>query len=171
MGEELTADGRNAVRTPMQWRDARNGGFSDARPSKLPSPMVRGGFGPEHVNVEAQRRDEGSLLTFIGRLIRRYREAPELGWGELEILDQPERSVLAHLVRLDGDATLAVHNLSAEPATVNLHIQHTIPQTRLVDQLCDDVLHLDDRGRVELNIDGYGYHWYRLSPPDDRRLA
>jgi glycosidase len=171
MGEELSAEGRNAVRTPMQWRDARNGGFSDARPSRLPGPVVRGGFGPAHVNVEAQRRDEGSLLGFISRLVRRYREAPELGWGELEILDQPERSVLAHVVRLDGDATLGVHNLSAEPRTVDLRVPGTAPRTRLVDQLCDAVVPLDERGRVELDVDGYGCHWFRVSPPDDRRLA
>jgi trehalose synthase len=171
MGEELSAEGRNAVRTPMQWRDARNGGFSDARPSRLPGPVVQGGFGPAHVNVEAQRRDEGSLLGFISRLVRRYREAPELGWGELEILDQPERSVLAHVVRLDGDATLGVHNLSAEPRTVDLRVPGTAPGTRLVDQLCDAVVSLDERGRVELDVDGYGCHWFRVSPPDDRRLA
>ena len=171
MGEELSAEGRNAVRTPMQWRHARNGGFSDARPSRLPGPVVQGGFGPEHVNVEAQRRDPDSLHAFISLLIRRYRQAPELGWGELEILDQPERSVLAHLVRLDDDATLAVHNLSAEPRTIDLRIRDVPPATRLVDQLCDGTVPVDDRGRAELSIDGYGYHWFRVSPPDDRRLA
>ena len=90
--------------------------------------MVQGGFGPEHVNVEAQRRDESSLLAFVSRLIRRYREAPELGWGELEVLDQPERAVLAHVVRLDDDATLAVHNLSAEPRTVDLGCKWVDPR-------------------------------------------
>ena len=33
-----------------------------------------------------------------------------------------------------------------------------------VDQLCDQVVPLDDRGRAELNVDGYGYHWFRVSP-------
>jgi glycosidase len=171
MGEELSAEGRSAVRTPMQWRDDRNGGFSDARPSRLAAPVVRGGFGPEHVNVEAQRRDDDSLLSFIRVLIRRYREAPELGWGALEVLDQPERSVLAHVVRLDDDATLAVHNLSAEPRTVDLRLPRSEPGTRLVDRLCDGIVPLDERGRVELNVDGYGCHWFRVSPPGDPRLV
>ena len=35
MGENLDIDGRLAVRTPMQWTDQRNGGFSDAAPSRL----------------------------------------------------------------------------------------------------------------------------------------
>ena len=126
--------GRGPQRRPharCSGRDARNGGFSDARPSRLPGPVVQGGFGPEHVNVEAQRRDESSLLAFVSRLIRRYREAPELGWGELEILDQPERAVLAHVVRLDDDATLAVHNLSAESRDRGPRIKWVDPGTRL----------------------------------------
>ena len=171
MGEELAADGRNAVRTPMQWTAGRNGGFSDARPSRLAAPVVAGGYGPEHVNVEAQLRDDSSLLAFIGRLIRRYRQAPELGWGTLEVLDQPERSVLAHLVRHDGDATVAVHNLSAEPCSVPLRIPDVPAGTVLHQRLQDGVSELDERGRTELSVEGYGYHWFRVSPPGDRRLA
>jgi glycosidase len=171
MGEELEAEGRNAVRTPMQWTAGRNGGFSSARPSRLAAPVVTGGFGPEFVNVEDQRRDGDSLLAFIRQLIHRYREAPELGWGELEILEQPDRAVLVHLVRQDDDATLAVHNLSPEPATVDLRIPDVPEGTRLRDRLQDGVIELDRRGRTELAVDGYGYHWFRVSPPDDRRLA
>jgi trehalose synthase len=171
MGEELSADGRHAVRTPMQWRDQRNGGFSDARPSRLAAPVVQGGFGPEHVNVEAQRRDDTSLLAFITALIRRYRQSPELGWGELEVLEQPVRSVLAHCVRLDDDATLAVHNLAPEPCTVPLQLKGAPDGARLLDQQSDAIVPLDGAGKVELPVDGYGHHWYRVSPPGDRRLA
>ena len=51
MGEDLDAEGRLAVRTPMQWTAGRNGGFSRAAPSKLTRPVVEGGFSPEFVNV------------------------------------------------------------------------------------------------------------------------
>ena len=46
MGEELSAEGRSAVRTTMQWSPDRNGGFSTAPPSRLAAPTVQGGFGP-----------------------------------------------------------------------------------------------------------------------------
>src|SRR5690606_2089412 len=122
MGEELAAEGRHAVRTPMQWSAGKNGGFSDARPSRLPTPVVQGGFGPEHVNVEAQRRDPDSLLRFVTLLAQRYREAPELGWGRFEVLDQPHAAVLAHRVTHDDDATVALHNLGAEACVVPLQL-------------------------------------------------
>ncbi len=37
---------RQAVRTPMQWSDGPNGGFSTAAPELLPNPVVTGAFGP-----------------------------------------------------------------------------------------------------------------------------
>ena len=83
MGENLAAEGRMAVRTPMQWTAGKNGGFSTAAPSRLAGPVTEGGYGPEHVNVEAQRRDPDSLLSFMTLLVRRYRECPELRLGRL----------------------------------------------------------------------------------------
>ena len=46
-----------------------NGGFSTRRPRRPPAPWPTGAFGPEHVNVGAQRRDPDSLLSFMRLLI------------------------------------------------------------------------------------------------------
>ena len=171
MGEELSADGRSAVRTPMQWTAGRNAGFSDAAPSRLPGPVVRGGYGPEHVSVEAQRRDPDSLLHFVSLLVRRYREAPELGWGDLEVLAQPHRAVLAHRLSHDGASTVAIHNLGEEGVTVPLRLRDVAAGTRLVDQLVDGTVDLDDKGRAAVDLEGYGYRWLRVVEPGDRRLV
>jgi trehalose synthase len=171
MGEELAADGRHAVRTPMQWSDGRNGGFSDAAPSRLPTPVVQGGFGPAHVNVMQQRRDPDSLLKFVTLLIQRYRETPELGWGDLEVLEQPHRAVLAHRLTKDDASTVALHNLAAEPCAVPIRLPDVDAGTKLVDQLCDGITELDEKGRAEVQLEGYGYRWLRVSAPEDRRLT
>ena len=84
MGENLEIPGRLSVRTPMQWTDERNGGFSPAAPSKLPRPLPDGDFGPMGVNVADQRRDPNSTLNWFERLIRRRRETPEFGWGSAD---------------------------------------------------------------------------------------
>lgn len=171
MGEELSIPGRSAVRTPMQWRDDPNGGFSEAPKRKLVAPVVQGGFGPAHVNVEDQRRDPDSLLSFVTRLIQRYREAPELGWGDMELLDQPHKAVLAHRVTQDDQSTVLLHNLGAEPVTVPLKLGRCEEGTSLVDQLCDGTTELDPTGTVEIQLDGYGYRWLRFTRSGDRRLA
>ena len=168
MGENLAVEGRMAVRTPMQWSAATNGGFSTAEPSALPVPLVEGGFGPEFVNVEAQRRDPDSLLAFVTLLARRYRECPELGWGQFAVLDQPHRQVLAHSVTWDEACLVALHNLSADPVTVPLG--GLDPAARLVDLLCDGAHDIDDDGSTEVPLEAYGFRWLRVVRPGDRRL-
>ena len=51
MGENLDAEGRAAVRTPMQWSDEQAGGFSRAPADQLPAPVVEGEYGPLAINV------------------------------------------------------------------------------------------------------------------------
>jgi trehalose synthase len=170
MGENLAVEGRMAVRTPMQWSDAPNGGFSTAAASKLPSPMAEGGFGPEYVNVQAQRRDPDSLHAFVSLLIRRYRDCPELGWGEFAVLDQPHPQVMAHSVTWEEACLMALHNLSGDPVTVPLRVADQPAGTRLVDLLCDGAHELDDKGRTEVPLEAYGFRWLRVLRPDDRRL-
>jgi trehalose synthase len=172
MGENLDVPGRNAVRTPMQWSTQRNAGFSTAAPSRLPAPLVGGGYGPEHVNVADQRRDPDSLLTFISLLIRRYRECPELGWGDFELLDQPHAQVLAHRCTWDDGSLLALHNLGAEPVTVPLRLAGCDDSHHLVDLLTAGTsTDLDGDGAAALQLDGYGYRWLRVNAEAGRRLT
>jgi trehalose synthase len=170
MGENLDVEGRMAVRTPMQWSDDKNGGFSEAAPSRLPSPLVEGGFGPEYVNVADQRRDADSLLQFVTLLARRYRECPELGWATFTVLDQPHREVLAHQCAWDDGTLVAVHNLGSEPRTVPLTLEGCGSEHRLVDLLCDGTTDVDDAGRAEVPLEGYGFRWLRVVAPGSRRL-
>jgi glycosidase len=170
MGEDLDAEGRLAVRTPMQWTAGRNGGFSDAPARKLPGPVVTGGFAPEFVNVADQRRDPESLLAFMKLLVRRYRECPELGWGTFTVLDQPHASVLAHLSEWDDGALVALHNLSPEPRTVPLRLDGCDATHRLEDLLRSETTPVGDDGSVELALEGYGYRWLRVVAEGSRRL-
>ena len=171
MGENLAAEGRHAVRAPMQWTDDRNGGFSSAAPSKLPVPVVEGGFAAEHVNVASQRRDPHSLLHFMTMLVQRYRECPELGWGDLEVLDQPHAAVLAHRLTWDESSMVAVHNLGPEPCTVPIRLGACAEGTELVDLLCDGTTAVDEKGSAEIVIEGFGFRWLRVADPRSRRLA
>lgn len=169
MGENLDVPGRESVRTPMQWSAGRNAGFSTAEPRRLPRPITDGGFGPEHINVTDQRRDQGSLLAFVTMLARRYRECPELGWSPVDVLDQPHRSVLALRSQMDRAAMITVHNLSPEPRSVPVQLgdeQHV-----LTDLLSDGQVRTDDDGAVELTVEGYGYRWLRVDAERTRRLV
>jgi glycosidase len=155
----------------MQWDDSRNGGFSQAPPSRLRRPSTGGAFGPDHVNVASQRTDPESLLGFMKLLIRRYRESPELGWSSFQPLEQPHRDVLVHLCQRDERRLVAAHNLSSAARSVSFQLDDCEEGTLLVDLLQDGwSTRVGPRGRVELSLEGYGYRWLRIQGPTDRRL-
>lgn len=86
MGEDLSLDERNSVRTPMQWSDAPHGGFSSAPRRAQIRPAVSGGpYGYESVNMAGQRRAPDSLLNWMEPAIRTRKECPEFGRGTLDI--------------------------------------------------------------------------------------
>lgn len=172
MGENLAAEGRLAVRTPMQWASAPNGGFSRAPARKLAGPVTEGGYGPDHVNVADQRKDDQSLLAFVQLLVRRYRECPELGWAEeVEVLEQPHAAVLAHRSTWDDGSMIAVHNLSPEPVMVPLQLADCDDAVRLVDLLADGSCDIGADGRAEVELGAYGYRWLRVVRPGTRRIV
>lgn len=169
MGEDLEAEGRMAVRTPMQWEPIRNGGFSTAPPRRLVQRPVPDGYGPEHVSVADQKRDPDSQWHFMRELIQTYRECPELGWGDFKVLDQPERQVLVHRCRWEDASVLAVHNLAAEPVTLRFRLEPDDlagPQGEepawLEDLFAHRAIDTGPNGSVELALDGYGHHWLRV---------
>jgi trehalose synthase len=168
MGENLHVPGRLSVRTPMQWTDERNGGFSPVAPSKLSRPVPEGRYGPLAVNVGEQRRDSNSTLNWFERLIRRRRETPEFGWGAMTLLEtRDDPAVLAHRCDWDASAVIAIHNLSAEPRNVTVEIGTTADGDRLLD-LLDGAAppRTLGGGTFELKLDGYAFGWYRLQRRD-----
>ena len=165
MGEDLEAEGRMAVRTPMQWSAGRNGGFSSAAPSRLIQRVVPGACGPEHVNVVDQMHDPESLWSFMRKLISIRRTCPELGWGTWSVVEQPQTQVLVHRCDLDGTSVVTVHNLGAEPATVDVPVDPDGADLEAVDLLAEEVVTRGASTRVTL--DAYGFRWFRVRPTGD----
>jgi maltose alpha-D-glucosyltransferase/alpha-amylase len=170
MGENLAIEGRGAVRTPMQWTSGPNGGFSTADPSQLRAPVTEGEFGPEYVNVAAQRRDPDSLLNWIKLLIRRYRECPELSWGECTILEHNAPAVFAHRSEHEGGAIVTAHNFAAAATEVTLAVAASGVGLRAVDLLRDETTDLTEDGTLMLKLEPHAARWLRIIGPDDRYL-
>jgi trehalose synthase len=174
MGEDLRQKGRAAVRTPMQWNGEKNGGFSSAKVSELVVPLARGEYGPEKVNAASAKRDPESLWNFMVMLIQRYRESPELGWGEFAVLEQPEPAVFAHRCSSAEATVVLLHNFGEAPVKVAANVgSGNSPPRAFRDAI---LLDLFDGGNVPLEADGgftvelgrYGYRWFRVHRPGDR---
>jgi maltose alpha-D-glucosyltransferase/alpha-amylase len=156
MGDDLRLKERAAIRTPMQWSAEPNAGFSTAQ--TLVRPVVgRGVFAYEHVNVEQQRREPGSLLRWTARMIRLRKQCPEIGWGDWRIVATGARSVLAIEYRWRGSTIICIHNLAADPCEASLRVDgETL--SNLIDE---EDLRPDRRGTYRIPLEPYGYRWLR----------
>jgi trehalose synthase len=157
MRENLDLDGRMACRTPMQWSDERNRGFTLAEQPSRP-------LAPGDAEVAAQRRHPHSLLNWMERVIRRRRECPELGWGEVAILDAGDPAVLAHRADWDGSAIVAVHSLGEAEREVRVQVGDA---DAVVDLFAHEELEPRD-GHVEVPLGRYGHRWFRVRRRGER---
>ncbi|MDN3494905.1 alpha-amylase family protein [Planococcus sp. APC 4015] len=171
MGENPDVPGRGSVRTPMQWTDDRNGGFSTAPPRRMVVPLTGDGYAPEHVNVRRQRNDDDSLLQFVRRLISRYRTSPEIGWGQFEQIEHDGTGVLVHGIRSELGRIVALHNFTDVPVRLRSDLGPVEGGTTLVDLHGPERIEVDPKGKVEFEIAPFGYRWLRVSPPGDTRIG
>ena len=134
MAENLAIEGRMSVRSPMQWSNEANAGFSAASEEKLRRPVVSGDeYGPSAVNVADQRRDKNSMLNWMERLIRTRKECPEIGWGTSQLLDAGAPSLFAQRFDWGDRITIVLHNLAGKRQKARLHFDN-----------CEDWEHLHD---------------------------
>ncbi len=164
MGDDLSLEERNAIRTPMQWSDWPNAGFSTAPADQLVRPVIDDGeYGYQGLNVDAQRRDAHSLLSWMERAVHTLRECPEFAIGRCEVLDPGVPSVVALRREGPGGTMLALTNLSDEAVTVDLSSQLE-PGPQPPDETFADGDYRDTHPDLaKLRLEGYGYRWIRLA--------
>ncbi len=137
---------RAGCRTPMQWDDGPNAGFSTADPSRLYLPVDPD---PARPTVAAQEHDPDSTLNLVRRLIALRRATHALG-------SRAGTRVLHEgypFVYLRGDTHLVVVNPRRDPATFTMDgLSHAAPLLHSGVTITDDTL----------TADGFGYGVFAL---------
>lgn len=100
--EILAARSRDNGRTPMQWANTENGGFSQEEPWIPLSEKYR----PE-ITVETQLLDEDSILNFYKKLIHLRKQLPVISEGRIEFIKTGQTKIMAYK-RWYGDDILVV---------------------------------------------------------------
>jgi len=160
MGEDLSLPGRTAVRTPMQWSDAENAGFSTAPASRLVRPVVdEGPFSYERVNVADEWADPASLLNFVEHLVGTRHETPAIGRVDPEVVQTDAPSVFAHCYEGSAETVAMAHEFAGEPRTVTLDVGPK--DASPMGLLGVGELRTVEVG-VEVDLGPYGYRWLRV---------
>ena len=111
--------GRDGERTPMQWNDGADAGFSPAGVKTwLPIP-------PSYstINVTSEQNEQDSMLHWYQQIIALKKQDPALHDGAETMLNTGDGHVLSWLRKSDnGEAVVVACNFSDQPQTVSFDL-------------------------------------------------
>jgi len=159
MGDDLALKEREAVRTPMQWSDSSQGGFS--RSKKTVRPVIdTGTYGYPSVNVRKQLKDSNSLLVWTERMIQLRKSLPGIGRGAWKVLPSGSSHVMVLQYDWEGQTIITVHNFTNEPQEVRIRPKK---EARVLKNLLkNEEIYIAGDSRHDYTIEGYGYRWYNV---------
>ncbi len=168
MGDNIHLGDRDGVRTPMQWSNDRNGGFSRADPAGLVLPPIMDAlYGYEAINVEAQSRDPHSLLNWMRRMLSIRRLQRAFGRGTFRLLYPSNRRVMAYVREFSEEGRqeiiLCVANVSRFAQAVELNLaqfESCVPVEMLGGAAFPPIGQLP----YLLTLPPYGFYWFVLAP-------
>jgi maltose alpha-D-glucosyltransferase/alpha-amylase len=162
MGDNIWLEDRDGLRTPMQWDDGPNAGFSTAPKEALTDPVIEDPvYGYRHVNVKAQEADPGSLLNWTKLVLHIRKQYPAFGRGRLRLLGPKNIAVLAYLREYKDQSILVLNNLAATRQEAVLDLSDLAGQ-QIVDLLTGEVMAMPPSASLSVVLDGYGYRWLKL---------
>ena len=108
--------GRDGERTPMQWNDGANAGFSKTKPWLPVPPSYK-----TH-NVATEMKDQNSVLSFYRQLLALRHKEPALVEGDYTPVNEDDAHVFGYLRRYKDEAILVLLNMSAADQQVRLDL-------------------------------------------------
>jgi alpha-glucosidase len=106
--------GRDGERTPMQWDDSKDAGFSTAKQTWLP-------VAPDYktVNVKAEQADPNSMLNWYKKLIALRKTNPALHSGDFTMLNPADPNVLSYERASPSGKVVIACNFTAQPQKIS----------------------------------------------------
>lgn len=120
----LNYSSRENGRTPMQWEDSKNAGFTTGKPWK------RVNDNHTEINVAAQNQDPNSILNHFRKMTQVRKENPVLVYGAYTVLEREHPTIYAFTRTLEGERMLVLLNFSTEQQSISLpeigHLGQTV---------------------------------------------
>ncbi|NWK83519.1 alpha-glucosidase [Staphylococcus sp. GSSP0090] len=112
--EKHKMENRDNSRTPMQWNQNKNGGFSDHEPWFPVNPNY------QQINVAEQQDNPNSILNFYKTMIQLKKSDDVYTYGTFDLIDADNEQVFAYTRTLDDKQVLIVGNLTNQVSSLNI---------------------------------------------------
>ena len=105
---------RDNARTPMQWDDSAQAGFTDG------APWIKVNSNYKEINAAQQLEDPNSIFYYYQKLIRLRKEKDIIVYGGFETLYRDDEQIFAYIRRQDQEKLLTVCNFSDKNAEMEI---------------------------------------------------
>ncbi|WP_280770277.1 alpha-glucosidase [Salipaludibacillus daqingensis] len=106
----LAHTSRDNSRTPMQWTDETNAGFTTGKPWLKVNPNYK------EINVEKQLEDNNSILHFYKKMIQLKKNHDIFTYGSYDLLLADDEQIFSYKRELNGEIAVIITNLTSENA-------------------------------------------------------
>ncbi|WP_085991325.1 glycoside hydrolase family 13 protein [Oceanobacillus senegalensis] len=148
--EVIWKTSRDNSRTPMQWNDHTNAGFTTGTPWLKVHPKYK------EINVARELKDKNSIYHYYKKLIQLRNEIPTLIYGSYELLLDNHDYIYSYTRTLENNLVLVLTNLFNVDADFNLPEELKVNKKELL--LCN----YEESGMEELTLRPYEARVYLL---------
>nr|WP_317282767.1 alpha-glucosidase [uncultured Sellimonas sp.] len=106
--------GRDNARTPMQWNDKKNAGFTEGTPWIQVNPNYK------EINAEQEKKDPKSIFHYYQKLIRLRKENTIFTEGKFELLLEKDPQIFAYTRTNEQEKMCVIANFTEQPAECEL---------------------------------------------------
>ncbi|WP_252236919.1 alpha-glucosidase [Clostridium sp. CH2] len=104
--KEIWAISRDNSRTPMQWNDSENAGFSNNK------PWIDVNSNYKEINVKSELKDPNSVLNFYKKMIDVKKNSETLSYGEYKLILDEDENIYSYMRILGDKKYMIICNLS-----------------------------------------------------------
>lgn len=112
--DKYKMENRDNARTPMQWNNSINGGFTTGKPWFHVNPNYT------EINVKQQLNDKFSILSYYKALIQLKKSDLIYTYGKFSMVDAENEQIFAYTRSFKNNTVLIVANLTNEVSELNL---------------------------------------------------
>lgn len=117
--EAIYAKGRDNARTPFQWDDSDNAGFTKGTPWMKVNPNYK------TINAKQALQDKNSIFYYYKKLIELRKTYPIIVYGDYRLILPEHEQIYAYIRKYQGEKLLVITNFSQEAVTFTLpHDEH-----------------------------------------------